>query len=113
MSWLAHHRRSEDLAAQAEIALLEGKPQEARRLYGAAAVQEEQALEYLRETQTRTLGITVVSAAALHAKSGDARRASCLAQTWLNSGRLPGFAQRQLAVIMELQASQEDLPETT
>ena len=96
MTWKDHHRRSGELASQAELALLARDQGRAESLYADAAVQEEQALQCLSSQKTRTIGITAVSAVSLYYKGGQFNHAGTLAARCRESGALPGFAIRQL-----------------
>ena len=96
MTWVDHHRRSEQLASEAEVALLKGDPKSSEFLYVEAAKQEELALEYVGDEKTRTFGITAVSTVSLFHKGKQLDNAETLAHRYLGSGRLPGFAKRQL-----------------
>ena len=102
MSWKQHHEESEGFASQADVALRQNEFEAARRLYARAAACEERALADLDKSKKRTLGISVVSAAALHYKSKDFSRAQTVACQWLaKSDALPGFAVRQLRSLVE------------
>ena len=102
MSWKQHHEESEGFASQADLALRENEPEAARRLYARAAACEERAVADLDQSKRRTLGISVVSAAALHYKSRDFSQAQAVACRWLvQSERLPEFAVRQLRTLLE------------
>ena len=99
MSWLRHHREAERLAQEAELAVHNGSHDRARRMRRAAAA-EERALAAVTPGTPRTLGITAVSAAALHLKAGEPERAARLAQALLDRGEpLPEFAQIRLLEI--------------
>lgn len=100
MSWSTHHTQSEALASQAEVALRQGQHAEALVSYRLAAVAEEQACEALDTSHTRTLGITVVSAAALWYKACELAHAVRVAERWLATGLLPDFAMEQLHEIV-------------
>ena len=96
MSWLEHHRLSEELASDAEVAALHGEHIRALGLYAKAAQAEELALKEVEPAKSRTYGITAVSAVALHFKASQWKQARSLAYQCLNSGRLPDFATRQM-----------------
>lgn len=95
MTWLEHHQRSERLAGEAELAW-----RQARRAYRQAAGAEVAALEDIDRTKARTLGITVVSAAALYFKAGELSEAEKLAHRWIDQGILPGFADEKLKSLL-------------
>ena len=96
MSWIEHHKVSEDLASQAQTELRNGRQQEAQTLYGRAAQAEDQALAYLDPSKTRTLGISAVSTVSLYCKAAEFKRAEEVANRWLESNSLPKFAKKQL-----------------
>ena len=102
MSWREHHKISETLAASAQVALNDGRREDALRLYNDAARAEEAALAALAPSKARTLGVTAVSAVALYCKGGDYTQATALALKWLahDGLRLPPFAQQQLRVAL-------------
>lgn len=101
MSWIAHHRVSEDLASQAQIALSDGYQQEAQALYGRAAHAENRALADLDLSKTRTLGISAVSAVSLYCKAAEFKLAEEVANQWLEFDSLPEFAKKQLRDLLE------------
>jgi hypothetical protein len=100
MDWENHHRRSERLAMEAQIALQQGEADTARRIYALAAEAENRALALLDPEKRRTLGITVVSAASLWFKAGDLARAWKLAMEWLSEEGIPPFACEQLEELL-------------
>ena len=101
MSWLEYHTTSERLASQAQIALGEGKKQEAMHLYVRAADAESAALASLDVSKTRTLGISAVSAASLYFKADEFLRAEQMAFQWLGHASLPIFAADQLRNLLQ------------
>ena len=107
MSWLENHDVSARFAAEAEAALHAGREDDAACLYAKAAEAEVRAVAALNPSNQRTLGITTVSAVSLRLKAArcthrDTARADLFAraeetaQTWLNEGCLPAFAEDQL-----------------
>ena len=100
MTWVEHHRKSEELASSAAVCLLNGHSIEARQHYRLAAEAELLALADLDITKQRTLGITVVSAAALWFKGQDWKRAKRVAYQWLATDSLPDFAIEELEEIL-------------
>ena len=96
MSWVEHHKRSEKLASDAQVALFQDRKAEALKLYAQAADAEDKALTHLDRSKVRTVGISAVSAASLYYKAGDLERAGELAAEWLRWPALPAFAQNQL-----------------
>ena len=101
MSWAVHHKRSERLAADAQVALFQGRETEARGLYARAADAEAKALADLDKSKVRTVGISAVSAAALYYKAADLARAEEVATAWLSTSWLPDFAKAQLRGILQ------------
>ena len=101
MSWKEHHRKSATLAAEAEHALRGGKTENARELYARAAAAELLAVADLDVAKQRTLGISVVSAAALHYKAHDFAQSQAIAYAWLAKTVLPDFAVKQLRTLLE------------
>ncbi len=101
MSWLEQHSLSERYAVEAEAALRKGDADAATSLYGLAATAELAALSEIDVLKIRTLGVTVVSAAALFFKAKDYRKAEVIAHQWLSSDHLPGFASGQLEEILQ------------
>ncbi len=95
MTWLEHHQRSERLASEAETAW-----RKAKRAYREAASAEMAALENIDRTKARTLGITVVSAAALYFKAREFSEAEKLARWWIDQGVLPRFADGKLKSLL-------------
>jgi hypothetical protein len=69
MSWVEFHRRSEQLASEAEAAMRQGQRDRALNLYAEGAEAEVQALSELDRAKTRTFGISAVSAVALWYKA--------------------------------------------
>lgn len=101
MSWLEHHRNSELLASEAEIASHQGNDNRARELYKKAAEAEENALQEVGHDQRRTYGITAVSAVSLYLKAAERQAARDLALRCLGSKRLPDFAQPQMNDLLD------------
>jgi hypothetical protein len=96
MSWAIHHSQSEELASQAEAALKKGDRDRAIEFYRLSAREEERALDALDPNKTRTLGITVVSAASLWFKANELKQVERVACQWIASDLLPDFAIIQL-----------------
>lgn len=101
MSWIVHHSRSEQYASQAEIMAKAGDVVTAAELYRLAAVEEAEALGELAPEKTRTIGITVVSAAALWLKAEEYNEVEQIALKWLGEGQLPEFAKMDLRTILQ------------
>ena len=96
MSWRSEHRKSEEAASEAELALRQNDRARAEQLYGQAAEAEERALAAVEPGKPRTYGITAVSAVSLYWKAGRNKEARQLGRQCLASGRLPGFAVRAI-----------------
>ena len=101
MSWVEHHKRSERLASEAQVALFKDRKAEALELYAQAADAEDKALADLDRSKVRTVGISAVSAASLHYKAGDLERAGEVAAEWLRWPALPDFAKNQLRSLQQ------------
>lgn len=100
MPWLEHHKLSERLASEAQVALLRGRPGEALELYAGAADAEVKALADLDRSKVRTTGISAVSAASLYYKAADLERSEEVAARWLGEQTLPDFAKKQLRCLL-------------
>jgi len=102
VSWLEHHRRSEELAGEAEVAARTGDASRSRDLYAKAAEAEEQALADTDRTKTRTLGISAVSTVSLYYKAAQLDSAERVACRWLGLGSasVPGFAAEQIRELL-------------
>jgi predicted lipase len=100
MSWLEFHTQSEKFASQAESLCHQQDSMGAVKFYRLAAAAEKQALDNLDTNKTRTLGITVVSAASLYFKAKDFSQAKELANQWLQSNLLPSFAIKELRSLL-------------
>jgi len=101
MSWLKNHSDSEKFASLADSALKNGNISEAGKMFKQAAESEEKALSFINLSKKRTLGITVVSTAALYFKGKDFVKAEHIAHNWLARGELPEFAAIQLQTILQ------------
>ena len=100
MSWAEHHKLSERLASEAQVALLQGRRTDALKLYACAADAEVRALADLDRSKTRTVGISAVSAASLYRKADNLERTEEVAAQWLSVHTLPDFAKEQLRGIL-------------
>jgi hypothetical protein len=100
MTWLEHHKRSEEAAQLAEAALRQQDHQQAQTFYVQAAQAELLALADLDPAKTRTLGITVVSAVALSYKAQAFHQAEKIAYQWLATDSLPPFAVQALRELL-------------
>lgn len=101
MTWLEHHRLSEQHASDAEVARLRGEYARAQELYAIAAKAEERALDEVALDKPRTYGVTSVSAVALRFKAAEFNEAKLLAYRCLASERLPEFASRQIEDLLQ------------
>ena len=102
MTWIQHHRESEDHASEAEACLRLGNREKARDLYALSARAEELALKKLHHSKVRTYGITAVSAASLYFKAGQLDCAERIATEGMAFDGLPAFARHQLRHIMQV-----------
>lgn len=101
MSWVEHHRISEQLASEAEAACLRGDLHQAKSLYAEAAQAELAALRSVRAGKVRTLGITAISAAALWYRAGKLREAERVSYYALSLPELPAFATVELRTLLQ------------
>jgi len=101
MTWIEEHKKSEQLAAQAETTIRMGRTEEARHLYLAAAEAEAAALRLIQPDKHRTLGITAISAASLFFKAGEPSKAELLALASLANEATPLFAREELQAIVQ------------
>ena len=101
MTWTEHHTKSEELAAQAEVLIRQEQLEAARSKYRQAARAELLAIDALPADKSRTLAISVVSAAALWFKAQEFQSAKRVAYRWLATETLPTFANQQLEEILQ------------
>ncbi|SUS05265.1 conserved hypothetical protein [uncultured Defluviicoccus sp.] len=101
MTWLEHHSKCEQLAADAELAVSQGDSVRAHHLYMKAAQAEERALNEIDSSKPRTLGITAVSAVSLYYKAGQLEDAEGLAYRSLATAHLPEFASEDLRELLQ------------
>ena len=101
MSWLEQHSLSEKYASEAELALQRGDVASGLDKYRLAAEAESGAIAELDVSKERTLGITVVSAAALFFKAREYKQAEIVTHSWLATEHLPDFAIEQLHEILQ------------
>jgi hypothetical protein len=101
MSWHEHHRQSEQFASQAQVLTWQGEVEAARQDYAIAAAAEVEALAFIESHETRTFGITAVSAVALLLKAKDFLQAKQVAYQCLSKQTLPNFAIVQLEEILK------------
>jgi hypothetical protein len=101
MSWLVHHTQSEGYASEAEELRRRHKSDRAAELYRLAAEAEVNALNNLDPSKTRTIGITVVSAASFYFKAQEFLQARKTAHKWLATDLLPSFAVEELKDLLQ------------
>jgi conjugal transfer/entry exclusion protein len=101
MSWKEYHSQSTELASQAQVLKWQGELAAAKQYYAMAATAESKALAAIVPEQTRTLGITAVSAVALWYKAEEFLKAKQLAYQCLANQTLPEFAVIQLEEILK------------
>lgn len=101
MSWIEHHKQSEQYASLAEVALKQQDIARALGLYRQAAEYETRAWNALELNKTRTWGIIVVSVAALWFKARDFRQAQLIAYQGLAQATMPAFAVHQLQSLLQ------------
>ena len=100
MTWLEHHRKSEELFGNAELEDRFGDPGLARDLYREAAQSEQRALADLAPDKPDTFGITAVSAVSCYFMAHDYEPAEQLAYEFLAGGRLPPFARHDMKDVL-------------
>jgi hypothetical protein len=96
MNWLVFHRSSEDFAASAHAALLEGRRSDAEDLFRKAATAEEAALSLLAHSKPRTLGIIAVSAVSLWVKGKNFQQALSIAHSAMKGDSLMVSSREEL-----------------
>jgi hypothetical protein len=101
MSWTHHHRESERLASEAEVAARRGDAAASRSLYAQAAQSEVSALSLLGPDKSRTLGITAVSAASLWYHAKNIEEAARVAHYASILPGLPAFAAADLRALLQ------------
>src|SRR5689334_5800181 len=102
MNWQAHHEASEKAAVAAHEARRNGREDEARSLFDAAATEEAHALDSVSlDQKPRTYGITAVSAVALLYKAARLKEAEHLAHQVLAQPDVPSFAIDQLRELLQ------------
>jgi hypothetical protein len=102
MSWLKHHTLSEEYASKAENFYRQQESIHAVKFYCLAAEEEAKALENLDTSKTRTIGITVVSAASLYYKAQEFLQAKRISHKWLATDLLPTFAIDELEELIQV-----------
>ena len=112
MSWNEHHLASQNYAIQAELAAKNRDHNMVKELYRIAAQEEALAISQIEPNKTKTLAVTVTSAASLWFKAEDFRRAEQLACQWLASDEIPSFASEQLQAVLQSIWSERTLRES-
>ncbi len=108
MTWLDHHKTSEQYAQLADLALHHHDLSRAQTLYAQAAQAERLALSAIpvsggfanEPIKPKTLGIIVISAVALSFKANELRQAEQIAYHWLATDALPPFASPALRELL-------------
>lgn len=101
MTWLEHHRKSEQLFGDAEVEDRFGDSRLARTLYREAAQSEQLALADLAPDKPQTFGITAVSAVSCYFMAHDYEHAEQLAYEFLAGDRLPAFARHDMKEVLK------------
>ena len=108
MTWIAHHKTSEALAARAHTHLLDNRPAEAEDLFRESAKAEMDALALIDSSKARTLGVIAVSAVALWYKAKDFAMATNLAYQSLANPAIQGTARTQLEELVQALYNERD-----
>lgn len=101
MSWLDHHRRSEQAASEAHELLRSSQFDRATAKFREAAEFEERALSELDPSKLRTLGILAVSCASLWYKTREYERSAKLSITVLSDHGISEFAANELQSLLQ------------
>jgi len=101
-----HHRRAEELSAQAAVEARSGRRQESWRLYSTAADVEAVALEDIPRESERTRSILSVSVASLLYKARRYDEAELAIFRFLGSGSLTEWASGELRELLEVVADE-------
>ena len=100
-NWIKYHQRSEELASQAEAVKRQGETLIGYSLYVQAGDWEGLALDELTHAdQPKTTSVTAVSAAALYLKGQSFDAAKAIAEEWVNSPHIQGWAKDDLTDIL-------------
>ncbi|MBI2918551.1 MAG: hypothetical protein HYY01_11240 [Chloroflexi bacterium] len=97
-----HHRLAEEALESADLAMREGRRDEARRHYALAARSEVEALKYVAPENPRTKGILAVSAVSCYYKAELEREAELVACQLLPDPTLPEFARSQIEELLQV-----------
>ena len=102
MTWIEHHRESEQYASEAEIYARLGDEPNALAMYKKAAAAEKKALQEVNTTEkSRTYGITALSAVALYYKAKELDVARRLAHQCLSVEQLSESVSREIEDILD------------
>ena len=101
MTWIQHHSKSEEFAAEAEVFARAGDGDSAKAMYRHAAEAEVAALKDVDPSKSRTVAITAISAVALWYKGEEYTQAEQLAYQILSTSRLPHFGVMQLRGLLQ------------
>ncbi len=114
MSWSDYHRQSEERVASAEQYQEQGDLETAQEIYRQAAELEVQALASLDlETDSDTVGATVVNLVSLWLKANDIYQVRQTISTWLDPEKqLPAEIIEQLKALLQTAAEAENYPES-
>lgn len=100
MSWREHHRRSEEIASEADIAMRSGNVRRAQELYQHAAAEERLAITALAPSKKRTFSISAVAITSLYFQGqllDEAERAAC---EFFASDRISAWGQQELRTLL-------------
>lgn len=100
MSWRAHHRESELIASEADVAKRAGNDARARALYRRAAEEERKALAELDPAKRRTFGITTVGIASLYFQGNLLDEAEQTACEFIASDLNSDFGRNELRTLL-------------
>ena len=100
MSWREHHRRSEEIASEADIAMRSGNVRHAQELYQRAAAEERLAITAIAPSKKRTFSVSAVAIASLYFQGqllDEAERAAC---EFFASDRISAWGQQELRTLL-------------
>jgi len=101
MSWKEYHKKSEELAINAELELKKGNKNIAYSYYEQAANYELKALYNINPDKSRTLGITLISVVSLFYKAKQYQKAESIACQYLSYSNLPTFASSEIRTLLQ------------
>ena len=100
MSWREHHRRSEEIAGEADVAMRVGNVRHAQELYRRAADEERLAIADLDPSKVRTFSISAVAIASIYFQGqlfDEAERTAC---EFFASDRASDWARQELRTLL-------------